>query len=78
MLAQKKIAVAVNKTATGNKVINHIWKKGEENEQHFYERQAGISVTGIYGYANGPVHACEFAVQILWTASLWQRSVSRQ
>jgi len=63
MLAQKKIAVAVNKTATGNKVINHIWKKGEENEQHFYERQAGISVTGIYGYANGPVHACEFAVQ---------------
>ena len=63
MLAQKKIAVAVNKTATGNKVINHIWKKGEENEQHFYERQAGISFTGIYGYANGPVYACEFIVQ---------------
>jgi len=29
----------------------------------FMKDNAGISFTGIYGYANGPVYACEFIVQ---------------
>ena len=40
-----------------------IQKKGEKNEQYFYERKTGITAAGVYGPADGTVHVGEFTVQ---------------